>query len=266
MSLKITGRVAIINTCNVTLTRARKLATKLNLPLISLDHSYHDFSFVLAVTPVYLELRETNIKHIKPIIVDFLKPTIDYRIRYGGGKKQLIAKAMGIKNSPNLSIVDTTAGFGTDSLILASLGCEVIMIERSPIISALLNDGLQRLEMHQNKNLKITLYTMQAIDYINKILQNRSKKPDVIYLDPMYPKRANSALNKIAMRTLHKLVGDDEDAPQLLIKALQCTNLRVVVKRPRHAEYLGSLKPDLQLSSSGSSRFDIYFTKQNKCF
>jgi 16S rRNA (guanine1516-N2)-methyltransferase len=236
------------------------LASQLNLPLVDSNQVNHSFPFLLAVTPERLELRENAAKHAKPIFVDFLTPKLNYRIKNGGGKKQLIAKAIGVKNGKNLAVIDATAGFGIDSFILASLGCDVTMLERSPIIGALLKDGLKRL----NKNMKISLHVIQSLDYINKISQYDSKKPDVIYLDPMYPTRPKSALNKKIMRVLHELVGDDNDAPKLLEAALRCAKKRVVVKRPKYADYLGDLKPDLQFSSSGSCRYDVYLIENRR--
>ncbi|MDR1057034.1 MAG: class I SAM-dependent methyltransferase [Coxiellaceae bacterium] len=259
------NKIAVMPTCDSVLTKAKDLAAKLYLPLIKQDHINQCFSFLLAVTLDRLELRETKTKHTKPIFVDFLAPSINYRIKYGGGKKQLIARAIGIKNQQGLSVIDATAGLGIDAFVLASLGCEVMMLERSPIISVLLEDGLERLKKNsQINNYKINLHTTQSIDYINKVLQGRFKKPDIIYLDPMYPKRTNSALNKKTMGVLHELVGDDNDAPQMLGAALKCAKNRVIIKRPRHADYLGKLEPNLQLSSGGSSRYDIYFIKKKQ--
>jgi len=266
MSLRIAkisnNKTAITTTCDSLLPKAQKLASLLHLPLVDYKHNNNSFLFLLTLTSEHIELRETNIKHAKSIFVDFLSPKLNYRIKHGGGKKQLLAKAIGIKNKKGLFVIDATAGFGVDAFVLASLGCKVVMLERSPIIGILLADGLKRLKKNPKiKNLKINLYITQAVDYIDKI-SRCFKSPEVIYLDPMYPKRYNSALNKKTMRILHELVGDDSDAYQILEKALKCAKDRVVVKRPRHADYLGGLKPNLQFSSGGSSRYDVYFTKK----
>jgi 16S rRNA (guanine1516-N2)-methyltransferase len=42
------------------------------------------------------------------------------------------------------TIIDATAGFGKDSLLLASLGCHITLLERSPLVAAMLADGWQR--------------------------------------------------------------------------------------------------------------------------
>ena len=41
-------------------------------------------------------------------------------------------------------MVDATAGLGRDAFVLASLGCTVTMLERHPVVAALLADGLAR--------------------------------------------------------------------------------------------------------------------------
>jgi 16S rRNA (guanine1516-N2)-methyltransferase len=152
--------------------------------------------------------------------------------------------------------VDATAGLGRDSFILASLGFKVRLIERSPIIHALLNDGLQRGLADPAlapiiKNME--LIHADAILWLNETIE----KPDIIYLDPMFPDRKKSALSKLDMRIFHDIAGDDVDADQLLSTALACAARRVVVKRPRLAEELAGIKPAFALTGS-SSRFDTY--------
>ena len=41
-------------------------------------------------------------------------------------------------------VLDLTAGLGRDGFVLASLGASVSMLERHPIVFALLDDGLAR--------------------------------------------------------------------------------------------------------------------------
>ncbi|HBS51662.1 MAG TPA: SAM-dependent methyltransferase [Coxiellaceae bacterium] len=258
----INNKIIIIPTCDSVLKKAQELSTHLRLPLITQNQLINNFAFLLAVTPDHLELRENNVKNSKPIFVDFLAASLNWRIKHGGGKKQLIAKAIGIKGSKKPYVIDATAGFGIDAFVLASLGCEVVMLERSPIIAALLEDGLKRLKKDpKNQTLKISLQTEQSATYINKLIKENREKPDVIYLDPMYPKRSKNILNKKTMRVLHEIVGNDDDASELLNLALNCAKNRVVVKRPNYADNLGLLKPDLQFSSKGSCRYDIYFPK-----
>lgn len=257
----ISNKIAIIASNEALVEKAAELAQQLNLPLIA--QPIITIPFLLILTPNHLELQETGSKNSKPIIIDFLSPKLNYRVKHGGGKNQLIAKAIGIKNKKTLKVLDATAGFGVDAFILATLGCEVVMLERSPVIGALLEDGLTRLKKEQPyHNLKINLYITQATVYLKKIIQHNVPQPDVIYLDPMFPQRQKSALNKKTMRILHEIVGADDDAHKLLALALKSAKNRVVVKRPKNSPSLTLLKPDLQLASGGSSRYDIYLIKK----
>lgn len=261
--LTVKNKIAITTTCNSLLEKVEELAYQLNLPFV--DYNHLSYPFLLTITPNRLEIQEKNLKNSKPIYVDFLSPSLNYRIKHGGRNKQLLARAIGIKSGIRPTVLDTTAGLGIDAFILASLGCEVIMLERSSIIGALLQDGLDRFRKNsQNTNIKIDLYITQAIDYLNQVFHTKTTKPDVIYLDPMYPTRPKAALGKKTMRVLHELVGTDEDASEILTLALTCANKRVVVKRPSYATNLGEIKPDLSFSASGSCRYDVYFTGKSE--
>ena len=245
-------KIAVTFTKDYLLKKARKLASKLNLPLIDQNQNPKLFRFLLIITPKRLELREAGIKNAKPIFVDFLSPELKYRTQRASKKNELIAKAISIKNKKHPTVIDATAGFGVDAFIMASLGCKVTMLERSPVIRALLEDGLERL----GSGLELRMES--GPDNGQPFVHCQDLTPEIIYLDPMYPEKTKSALNKKKMRILHEIVGDDKDAPKLLELALKHAKNRVVVKRPKHAEYLGGLKPDLELSSGRSSRYDVY--------
>ena len=86
--------------------------------------------------------------------------------------------------------------------------------------------------------------------------------PDVIYLDPMYPSRDKSALVKKDMQILHQLVGHDATGAELLSIAVQRAKKRVVVKRPKGAPLLNTLKPVAEVVSK-NTRYDIYAPLKN---
>ena len=80
--------------------------------------------------------------------------------------------------------------------------------------------------------------------------------PDVVYLDPMYPPKKKSALVKKEMRICRMLVGEDEDAGELLEIARRVARRRVVVKRLRHAP---PLKANAAAEYVGRTvRYDVY--------
>ncbi len=132
------------------------------------------------------------------------------------------------------------------------------MIERSPVIASLLENALQR--AYQDSEVsgivsRMKLINVDSLDYLESI--EDSNKPDVIYMDPMYPHRDKSALVKKEMRIFRALVGDDSDSEYLLESARSKAVRRVVVKRPKGAGYLAGLKPHSELLSK-NTRYDIY--------
>lgn len=237
-------------------TAAKRLASQFNLPLASKDKKPR---FTLWLGPERLELHDRQ-KTAGPVYVEFTAGRALHRRRFGGGKNQPLARAIGIKDNP--TVIDATAGLGRDSFVFATLGCKVIMLERSPILAALLADGLMRAELHAPTATiadRITLIHDDARDYLKKI--NDQDKPATIYLDPMYPHRKKSALVKKEMRIARELVSDDDDATELLKIAIDKTQNRVTVKRPIHAELLiATPKPDTQIRRK-KTRYDIYFRK-----
>ena len=191
-----------------------------------------------------LELREAGTK-TGPVFVDF--EALAKRLKQG---KDLLAKAVGVKGSYAPTVVDATAGLGQDAFILASYGCQVYMIERSPVIAALLQDGLERAsEMAQVSRLHL------MIGDAKKVLRLLPYKPEVIYLDPMYPESGKSAAKRKEMRLFRELVGDDLDIEELFEIALKTATKRVVLKRPLKAPKLG--KPNTIYQGS-TIRFDVY--------
>ncbi len=241
--------------------RAGTLAGQLQLPLIPrLEWEKYDALLVYTEKGLQIQLKHDNKNRPGPILlVDFLSQSLRYRLKKGGGIKQALARAVGIKPGLRPSVIDATAGLGIDSFILASLGCSVTMIERSPLLAALLEDGLSRARLsldipEQVKNLLSLIHGNSQ-----KIFQEvaSTRRPDTIYLDPMYPHSSKSALNKIEMRTIRTLVGDDRDTATLLQSALECAGKRVVVKRPKGAERIHD-EPPSHVIKMKNSRFDVY--------
>lgn len=215
-------------------------------------------------TPI-LSLFSTSKAFGNAINVDFVGGKQGHRRQFGGGRGQPLARAIGLKGGENPSVVDATAGLGRDAFVLANLGATVTLIERSPILSLLLKDGLDRLtkdpSLDFNVNTRMQLVNTDAIEWLEQHCAE-TEKPDVVYLDPMYPHRTKSALVKKEMRVLRDLVGDDDDTDRLLHAALHCAKKRVVVKRPKTAPALeGSILKGLKPSGSVESkntRYDIY--------
>lgn len=248
---------------------AASLAAQLRVPLL-LDQSADSIStheFVVLFDEEAVVLQQTGRKAPGPILAEFTVGAVDHRRKFGGGKGQMIAKAVGVKAGCYPRVLDATAGLGKDSFVLASLGCHVRMLERSLVVQALLSDGLARASdfaIVRDAELGSILHRMSLLkedarDYLNNLVANEF--PDVIYLDPMFPERQKSADVKKEMAAFHSIIGKDEDADSILPLALTRANYRVVVKRPRKAPFLNNQTPSHQLEGK-SSRFDIYAIKK----
>ncbi len=200
------------------------------------------------------------------IQADFVGATVSYRREKGGGRRQMIAKAMGLKSGVFPHVLDATAGLGGDAFVLASLGCRLTLLERSPIVRALLAEGLshglrvaEETDPELSKILSaMSLHEADASTHLDQL--EGAACPDVVYLDPMFPERSKSALVKKEMRVFHRLVGEDADAGALLPLALSKARYRVVVKRPRLAPFLNETKPSHSLTGK-RNRFDVYVLK-----
>ncbi len=226
------------------------LAQELNLPLAAESDSTYDL--VLAWTDAGLELRDHRDPRLNPLRVDFV--TADFR-RYSAGlsRRQPLARAIG--KTP--LVVDATAGLAQDAFRLALMGYRVTAIERSPAVAALVRDGLRRLNATAHAlGDRLQLLAGDA----RALLPGLTPRPDVVYLDPMFPsKRNTSAAVRKELKWLRDLVGEDPDALELFEAARRAATNRVVVKRPDHAP---PLVPNPVASIAGKLvRYDIYSTR-----
>jgi len=209
------------------------------------------------------QLQELGEDASGPVRVDFLEGAVAHRRQHGGGTGQMIAKAVGIQSGVRPVVLDATAGLGRDAFLLAQLGCRVTLIERHPLIGALLADGLGRALLDGEVGPIIERMDLRLGNAIELIRDWSAEPPQVIYLDPMFPHREKTSLVKKEMRVFRPLVGDDDDAAQLLEAALALATHRVVVKRPRKAPSVSGTAPGYVLEGK-SSRYDIYPKKALK--
>lgn len=254
----MTPKIAIIKPDQILWDQAVSLSLQLNIPIID-PIEKDQYSAIFLYDSDILALQLTATKAPGPISVDFIAGKYAHRRKYGGGKSQLIAKALGLKSLKSPTVLDLTAGLGQDAFILACLGCSVTMIERSPIIAALVQDAINRAKNDSFfSTLNLQLIVSESSSYLQSLSQNNL--PDIIYIDPMFPSRTKSALVKKEMRVLREIVGEDSDAGLLLEESCKIAKKRVVVKRPRLAPHLDERIPDLIVRGE-SSRFDVYTQK-----
>lgn len=244
--------------------QATALAQQLNLPLASqldtpteftLGWQSHAKKFGDEVPRLCLFPANTG-----EVSIDFIHGKKNHRRQFGGGKGQPLARAVLLNEAP--TILDATAGMGGDAFVFASLGATVQMVERSPIVAALLADALSRAQSNdapediQQIAARLSLVNADAATY----LLEQKPNVDVVYLDPMYPEKKKKAATKKDMAALQQLVGPDLDSDALLSAAIQVAKKRVAVKRPKGAPELTGTKATASIQSP-NTRYDIYAIK-----
>jgi len=269
MSIPLSQLVTVSGNEDCDSSQLTSIAELISAPLISsqdfIDQTKNkanstSFEYGLYLHNDRLELHSFKNKKQTALCIDFLEGKTRHRRIYGGGKGQDIAKAIGIKKISNAKVIDTTAGLGRDAFVLASLGCQVILLERNPVIYSLLKNALERVQASDDQAVKdicsrMLLINENADQYL--LAQQAADYADVIYLDPMFPLRKKSAKVKKEMAYFHDIVGEDNDSEVLLNLALKRAQKRIVVKRPRLAEELAGLKAQFSITGK-STRYDVY--------
>jgi 16S rRNA (guanine1516-N2)-methyltransferase len=222
-------------------------------------------------------VRESSLSLIDPgldkkarVQIDFTGGATDHRRRFGGGKSQSLAKAIGLDQKKGFSVVDATAGLAADSFVMACLGANVLMLERSPVLALMITEGLHRASQSaadDDQELANIIQRMQFlhVDAFDWLKKQENDSQGVVYLDPMFPERKKKAAVKKEMQLLQSLLEPsleqeplrESEERDLLEQAIRTSYHRTVVKRPRNAPVLGGQKPGYSLEGK-STRFDIY--------
>lgn len=224
---------------------------------------------------------------------DFTK--LQKRLQYHNLTHELLVKATKVKGRKKLRVIDATAGMGEDSLLLAAAGCEVTLYEQDPVIAALLQDTMRRaLEeaaLHEIV-MRMQLVEGDSIGHLRRLGEAATgsdvqegdvghdcstltasaaatsdadtalKRPDVIYLDPMFPERQKSGLVKKKFQLIHYLEAPEENEEALMQAAIDARPFKIVVKRPAKGPYLAGLKPSYSLDGK-AIRYDCYVFPEN---
>ena len=234
------------------------IGNKWGFPVVSHSEKPAE-GFYLQIQNGVLGLADASEKKVLPVEVDFASPASLYRKQHGGGRKEPIVKAIGLKGNEGWHVVDATPGLGRDAFVLVSVGCKVTMIERSPIVAALLEDCIRRLALSfPELAAKMSLQHGNSAEVMQYFT---GENVNAIYLDPMFPHKKKSALVKKEMRLFQQLLGHDPDADALLPPALELATHRVVVKRPNSADVLAGEKPSMAIESK-KHRFDVYLCQK----
>jgi 16S rRNA (guanine1516-N2)-methyltransferase len=258
----MSATIAVLCFSKIRLQLAKDFCVANNLPLLISKNDLKkkdQYDMQLFIHDDLVELYDKQLN--TSISIDFLSGAMAHRHQFGGGRGQAIAKAVGLKSGNTPTILDVTAGLAGDAFVLATLGCPVTMIERSPALFLLIEDALQRAALNETFSVIMEqgfiVINDDANDYIKQQLSAENTPPDIIYIDPMYPYRKKSALVKKDMQILQRLHSEDDNVGSLLSNALKFAKKRVVVKRPLHAETLTGIKPNTCIKSK-KTRYDIY--------
>ncbi|MDO4427594.1 MAG: class I SAM-dependent methyltransferase [Moraxella sp.] len=190
---------------------------------------------------------------------DVIKSSLNWqslqkRIVSAGKNNELILKAC--KLNKEMSVIDGTAGFGQDGLILASTGASVNLIEQNPILFLMLIFEQQK--MSQNPNwqklmARITIVFGDSNEIIKQML-----KHDLIYFDPMFPNDSyKGAVNK-NMQVLHQFINPPSFNDEIVLFETAMANCdKLIIKRPLSAPNFAGKLP-IQSVNNEVIRFDVY--------
>jgi 16S rRNA (guanine1516-N2)-methyltransferase len=202
------------------------------------------------------------------ICVEFTSASLGWRRRQALGAESVVRAVGGCRapapRSLHNTLIDATAGLGLDAFILACAGWYVILCEQSPVVHALLQDGLEHAIRESantaDKQLAEALGRMTLLPVTDsaEYLQTCGSVT-AVYLDPMFPEREKSARvkkNRFLLQRLHACGAQGNG----LLPAALAVAAKVVVKRPRTAPFLDDIKPAGSVTGK-TSRFDIYAGK-----
>ena len=189
------------------------------------------------------------------------------RVKPGALQRELLVRAAKTKRPSGdgeatapLTAIDATAGLGEDSFLLAAAGFSVTMHENDPAIAALLRDALARAAADPAAAPIIARMTLVEGDSIAALyaLANdpAAPRPDVVYLDPMFPERTKSAAVKKKFQLLHLLERPCADEEALLRAAMTAHPRKIVIKRPSKGADLADAKPSYRITGK-AVRYDV---------
>lgn len=224
--------------------RARALADKLRIPLVSSADALPCARLFLTYTASGLALSDGKLS----LTVDFAASLA--RLRRGNLRSELLVRAAtGREKIEHPTLLDATAGLGEDALLFAAAGFSVSMYEADPMIAALLADGLARARADAALADAVGRMHLTAGDSISAMRALKTP-PDVVYLDPMFPRRQKSGLVKKKFQLLQQRQPPCTDEDALLGAALACGARRIIIKRPKDAPPLCGRKPSYSLCGS----------------
>ena len=151
--------------------------------------------------------------------------------------------------------VDAAAGMGEDAFLLAAAGYEVLLFEKDPVIAALLKDAMRRAEDDPNLREIVGRMRLTEGDSI-ELTPQITAKPEIVYLDPMFPPRKKSGLINKKLQLIQKLEQPCADETALFNAAVALKPKKIIIKRPLHSGFLADKKPSYTVKGK-AIRYDV---------
>lgn len=155
-----------------------------------------------------------------------------------------------------LRAIDATAGMGEDGFLIAALGYDVTLYEQNPVIAVLLKDAIRRAKKHPVlKDIAMRMHVVEgdSVELMPKCVD----RIDLIYLDPMFPKRQKSGLIGKKLQLIQKLEPPCSAETDLFAAAIGADPGRIIVKRPLKSPHLDGRTPNYMLKGK-AIRYDCY--------
>ena len=191
-----------------------------------------------------------------PLAVDFTDPAWRRRLAGTSARHDPLARAVGLHRRRGPAVVDATAGLGRDAAVLAHLGAEVVALEASPVLAALLEEALAR---GREAPVALERLSLRCGDLRRLLATLPEACREIVYLDPMFPAGSTRGGVGREAQILRALLPAEAQAPEaeLLGHARAAATRRVVVKRSRRAPALAGQAPTRSLHGR-AVRFDLY--------
>jgi 16S rRNA (guanine1516-N2)-methyltransferase len=185
--------------------------------------------------------------------------SLHFEPRYVAQGKDPLLNAMGNART----VLDMTAGWGSDAVHIALSGRKVVSVERNPAVFQLLVQARSRLvDIELAQRLNFVQLDAAESDFKQSLARQAGLAVnfDLVYLDPMFSdKLSKRAKSKKPMRLMQQLneVPSEANEQRLFENALNIARKRVVVKRALKAPFISDIKPQGSIRSK-LLRFDLY--------
>lgn len=214
---------------------AKECAAQLDLPYCDVLPAAMEYDYALLV-------ENKNLKLLGQGQSFFFHPSMSklriQTLEQGGVDNMAAAMQLGA----GMSVLDTTLGLGSDSIVCAYIVGEtgrVVALEASKLLAFVVQQGLAN---YQDREPRITaacrrieVHNTYALDYLRS---QPNAAFDVVYIDPMFDKGITSSSNMLPLRAF--AVQDNLQAATLA-QARRVARQRVVIKQPFYSALLKEL-------------------------